>query len=174
MERASAEKIIEAMMDRYRDLVFSICLRITGDWFAAEDLTQETFLSAWRNLDRFDGKNEKAWLARIAANRAVDYNRSAERKGTPAGEELLEAAPGREEDSPERIFGSREAVEAVARACGSMTDALRDTATDHFIRGLNASEIASLRGLPLKTVQSRIRRSRQILRNMMRKEELMP
>ena len=48
------------MVHKYQNLVFSICVKMTGDYFAAEDLTQETFLSAYQHKEEFDGKNEKA------------------------------------------------------------------------------------------------------------------
>ena len=51
---------ISELMDRYQNLILSVCYKMTGDYFAAQDLTQETFLSAYRNLERFDGGNEKA------------------------------------------------------------------------------------------------------------------
>ena len=69
------------MVHKYQNLVFSICVKMTGDHFAAEDLTQETFLSAYRHKEEFDGKNEKAWLCRIASNKCIDYSRQAARRG---------------------------------------------------------------------------------------------
>ena len=42
--------------------MFTLCYRMVGNYFEAQDLTQETFLSAWSALDRFDGQHEKAWL----------------------------------------------------------------------------------------------------------------
>lgn len=174
MERQDAEKMLISMMDRYRNLVFSVCLKITGDWFAAEDLTQETFLSAWKNLDGFDGKNEKAWLARIAANKAVDHNRAASGRVVLAGEHPPEEAAPEKDSSPEKIFDSREVFRRVEAACSSLSGAMKDTATDHFIRGMSASQISSERGLPLKTVQSRLRRSRLLIRNILEKEGITP
>lgn len=174
MERQDAEKMLISMMDRYRNLVFSVCLKITGDWFAAEDLTQETFLSAWKNLDGFDGKNEKAWLARIAANKAVDHNRAASGREVFAGEHPPEEAAPEKDSSPEKIFDSREVFRRVEVACSSLSGAMKDTATDHFIRGMSASQISSERGLPLKTVQSRLRRSRLLIRNILEKEGITP
>ena len=76
---------ISALMDRYQNLIFSICYQMTGDYFAAEDLTQDTFVSAYRNLEQFDGSYEKAWLCRIAANKCTDYLKSAKRRSEPAG-----------------------------------------------------------------------------------------
>lgn len=53
------EEKLKELMDGYSKLVFSICYRLTNDYFTAEDLTQETFLSAYSSLDRFDGRNER-------------------------------------------------------------------------------------------------------------------
>ena len=64
------EEKLKELMDGYSKLVFSICYRLTNDYFTAEDLTQETFLSAYSSLDRFDGRNERAWLSRIATKRS--------------------------------------------------------------------------------------------------------
>ena len=47
-------------MDQYKNLVFSVCLKLTGDHFTAEDITQETFIAAYRHLEDFDGRDEKA------------------------------------------------------------------------------------------------------------------
>ena len=65
------------MIDQYDKLIFSICYKLTGDYFMAEDLMQETFLTAYQKYNTFDGNNEKAWLSRIAANKSIDYLRSA-------------------------------------------------------------------------------------------------
>ena len=53
------EEKLKELMDGYSKLVFSICYRLTNDYFTAEDLTQETFLSVYSSLDRFDGRNER-------------------------------------------------------------------------------------------------------------------
>ena len=46
----SKEKLIE-LMSTYKNLVFSVCLKLTGDYFAAEDITQETFISAYEHIN---------------------------------------------------------------------------------------------------------------------------
>ena len=71
------------MVDTYQNLVFSVCYKVTRDYFAAEDLAQETFLSAYKNLDGFEGGNEKAWLCRIATNKGIDYLRGSGRRAVP-------------------------------------------------------------------------------------------
>ena len=48
------QDILTQMMHDYQNLVFSVCVKMTGDYFAAEDISQETFISAYRHLGEFD------------------------------------------------------------------------------------------------------------------------
>ena len=56
---------LSLLIEKYQNLIFSICLKMTKDYFASEGLTQETFLSAFRHFKTFDGENEKAWICII-------------------------------------------------------------------------------------------------------------
>lgn len=53
-----------------------VCFIYLKDASQAEDATQETFIKAWRHMDKWDGQAEKAWLMRIAVNTCHDYHRS--------------------------------------------------------------------------------------------------
>ena len=84
------------MVQKYQALVYTVCHQLVPDAGDAQDLTQETFLAAWRAIDRCPPGYEKQWLARIASNKAKDYLRSAwvRRVNTPGDEVLaLEGAP---------------------------------------------------------------------------------
>ena len=96
MTRASActEEKLSELIDTYDKLVFSICYKLTGDYFMAEDLMQETFLSAFQKYDSFDGSNEKAWICRIATNKSIDYMRSAGRRSVPTEDAFFETGGG--------------------------------------------------------------------------------
>lgn len=73
-----------AIVLRYQDHVFSLVLRMLTHREAAEDVTQEAFVSAWRHIDTFRGGSFRSWLFTIAANRARDELRKGVRPPPPA------------------------------------------------------------------------------------------
>ena len=85
-----------ALVQKYQGLVYTVCHQLVPDAGDAQDLAQETFLAAWRAIDRCPPGYEKQWLARIASNKAKDHLRSAwvRRVNTPGDDVLaLEGAP---------------------------------------------------------------------------------
>ena len=66
-----------AMVQKYQSLVYTVCHQLVPDAGDAQDLTQETFLAAWRAIDRCPPGYAKQWLARIAYKKAKEYLSSA-------------------------------------------------------------------------------------------------
>lgn len=64
-------------MIQYEKLVFTVCYQLVHDYHESQNLTQETFLAAYRHIDTYQGENYKPWLIRIASNKAKDYLKSA-------------------------------------------------------------------------------------------------
>lgn len=160
------------LMGEYQNLLFSICLKMTGDYFAAEDIVQETFLSVYRHLDQFDGANEKAWLCRIASNRCIDYLNSAEQKNISMAEEELPETESEAED-PLRICTNRHLQEELERCCHLLSPPYNRVAQQYFIQGRTAAEISAGEKIPLKTAQTQIYRARDQLKKIYRKEMLL-
>lgn len=169
MDRIDSREQLTRMMEQYTNLVFSICVKMTNDYFAAEDLTQETFLSALKNLSSFDGENEKAWLCRIASNKCIDYNRQAARKVISTEDEMLETKQSKQ-GLPEPSFLELEVREQLVEACGRLKPPYDVIARLYFVEEYKADEIAQLQKKNIKTVQTQIYRARGILRKIYGKE----
>ncbi|MEG1292218.1 MAG: sigma-70 family RNA polymerase sigma factor [Lachnospiraceae bacterium] len=153
-------------MDTYQRLVYSICFKMTGNQFDAEDLTQETFLSVYKNLGTFQRDYEKAWVCRIASNKALDYLKSAGRRSEPKEEvyfeELKDSKAG-----PEETYLHQESKKYVYTICQSLKSPYKEIATEHFYKEKSAKEIAQETGKGLKTIQTQIYRAKAMLRKCM-------
>jgi RNA polymerase sigma-70 factor (TIGR02960 family) len=83
--QAGDSDAFDELTDPFRRELRVHCYRILGSFQDAEDLLQETLLSAWQALDRFDGRSLRAWLYRIATNRCLNYLRASSRRPTIIG-----------------------------------------------------------------------------------------
>ena len=161
---------ISALIDQYQNLIFSICYRTIGDYFAAEDLTQDTFLSAYRSLNTFDGENEKAWLCRIAVNKCTDYLKSAKRRSEPM--DLADMPELQSRDGlPEQEAYEKSVRNILLAFCRDLKDPYGEVAVLYFHEENSPEEIAKKLHRKLKTVQTQIYRARSMLQEMYRKEE---
>ena len=159
-------------MNQYQNLIFSICLKLTGDYFVAEDLTQETFISAYQHLDQSRQGEEKAWLCRIASNKSIDYVRKAERKVQSVTEEELHNLAVPMDEEPLRHTLNSVLLEELRVCCSNLSPPYREIAIAHFLEGKTAKEIAGETKASVHTVKSQIYRAREMLKKSYRKELL--
>ncbi len=164
------EQRFQAVVDQYAAYVFTICYQMVCDYHEAQNLAQDTFLSAYTHLDQCPEAALKPWLARIAANKARDYLKSAYRRrvlveGEPSA---VRAAGG---PTPETLALTREGVWEIRGLIAGLREPYRLVATLYFLEERSTAEIAELTGRPPKTVQTQLRRARGILQKRVRKGE---
>jgi len=156
------------LVDRYERTVYNLCFRLLGDRSAAEDATQEAFLSAYRALPRFEGGSFRAWLLRIAANQSRDELRRRRRRPASSLESLL-ADPTRREPSTEDEAPRRAEQRARERALQEMLKRLpfeqRLVVILIDVQGRSYEETAEVLGEAIGTVKSRLFRARRKLRD---------
>jgi RNA polymerase sigma-70 factor, ECF subfamily len=181
MERTEAivvERAREGDADAFRELVesysaklFRLAWRITGDEQSAEDAVQETFLRAYRSLDRFDARSQfGTWLHRIAVNAALDLARKqqrhrARREDWPEeanGEPVPSPAPG-----PERIALSLEVERAVRSGMAELSAMERTAFVLRHFEGRSIAEICEQLGLGASAGKQAIFRAVKKLRRVL-------
>jgi RNA polymerase sigma-70 factor, ECF subfamily len=152
---AGDDAAIRALYARFSRPVYTMGKRLLGSREAAEELTQDVFLTAWRKAARFDPARGRlsTWLMTIAHNLAVDRLRRETGVARPTLVLVDEVpdAPGVDE---EWLLMERDAA---MRALSTLSDAERRLLTRAYFRGMTAREIAESDGVPLGTVKTRLR-----------------
>lgn len=156
----------------HQERVFNLTFRILGEMEAAEDAAQETFIAAFRGLNRYRGGSFKAWLLRIATNACYDELRRRQRRPTvplePVNEddELVES-PAWIADTgelPEEAAERQELKRAIQLCLDDLPLEFRTVVALVDLQGLDYLEAAQAIHKPVGTVKSRLARARQRLR----------
>lgn len=162
------EEYFSYLVKQYEKLVYSICYKTTGNQFDAQDLTQDTFLSAYRNLDHFDRAHERAWICRIASNTALDYLKSSQRK-IVCEEESFFVDVKDTHAGPEETLLQQESGQYVMHVCQELKSPYKEVALEHFYKEKTAAQIAAEQGKNLKTVQTQIYRAKAMIKKKLQK-----
>jgi RNA polymerase sigma-70 factor (ECF subfamily) len=152
-------RAFELLFDRHGGAAFSLAYRMVGDRVAAEDISQEAFLSIWRSRMRYDSArgSVRTWVLGIVHNRAIDALRrgaSYERR-----REQLEVVEERHE-APERTdveAARREEARSVHSALDALPPDQRRTIELAYFAGFSHSQIAELLDEPIGTIKGRMR-----------------
>jgi RNA polymerase sigma-70 factor (ECF subfamily) len=146
---------LEALFRHHWPAAYRAAYLVVHDAAAAEDIAQEAFLAAVRNLDRFDRRRPFGpWLHRIVVNRAIDWARMRALRPEARGDALAGVA------APEQA----EVAEGVLEAIRSLSPEHRAVIVLRYLLEYTPGEIARLLDLPRGTVNSRLRRALDALR----------
>jgi RNA polymerase sigma-70 factor, ECF subfamily len=158
----------EALLRRYERQIFAFTYRMMGGNAAdADDLTQETFIKAYRALDRTtDLLHVSAWLHRIAANSCRDEWRRRRRAGCQPWDATIHEAmlPSRPEENPESLMLQKEADERVQAVLNRMKPRNKQALILREYGGLSCEEIGAIMGVSHKAVKSTLFRAREEFR----------
>jgi RNA polymerase sigma-70 factor, ECF subfamily len=150
----------EVFYDRHGGAAYSLAYRIVGERAAAEDVTQEAFVSIWRSGARYDRArgSVRSWMLGIVRNRAIDLLRSCSSRAPKLGfddEAVLEQRPADELTDVEAL--RRETAREVRGALDELPGEQSKVIELAYFGGFSQSEIASMVGVPLGTVKGRMR-----------------
>ena len=160
---------LSTLVGQYERLVYTVCFRMIQDASSAEDLTQETFLSAYLHLDTMPVGYEKQWLMRIAVNKAKDYLGSAYRRRMmfPGDDTMPEGTSPPAEDE---AFSQRGAAE-IAELIRNMRQPYRPVCELCLLEERSPEEAAAALGRPVKTIHTQLARGKRVLREMIERRE---
>lgn len=162
--RAGSEVDLEILFRRHWAQAYRTALLIVHDHAAAEDIAQEGFLAALRHLDRFDVRRRFGpWLAKIVANRAIDWTRMRAARRETTTVTMPEAAAGAEAE-----IGT---IEELLHQLGRLSPEHRAVIVLRYVGDLSPGEIARALDIPRGTVNSRLRRGLDQLGEQMTGEE---
>ena len=166
------------LVQQHQHQVYNLALRMLSEPAIAEDIAQETFLSAFRNLHTFHAGNFNAWLLRIAANAGRDYLRSAQVRRNISLEMLLDNpgfAPRASDEAPEDYTLRRELVGVIQHGLSTLSVDQRLALALVDIQGFGYEEAAQIVGIPVGTLKSRLSRARLAMRDqLLAQRELLP
>lgn len=172
----------DQLVNLYKDRIYNYVARMVHDPIEAEDIAQEAFVKAYRNLPSFRGASTfQTWLYRIASNLTIDsVRRRRRRENTCSLDAPLDTDEGQmareQEDAstpgPVRDLETAELQRQVHRAITQLSPKLRSVVVLYELQGLSYEEIADILGCPLGTVKSRLFNARMELRQ--RLQDILP
>lgn len=155
--------------------VYNVALKLLGDEREAEDVLQETFLSAFESLDRFKGRSRlSTWLYRIAYNASLMRLRKRKQMVTFSLDQPVSDDGDAPPESPHLVDWSgipddqlltAEAREEMDRAIAELPETLRSTFVLRDVQGLSGAETAEILGISVQAVKNRLHRARLRLRD---------
>lgn len=169
--RSGDARAFDSLARAHERALYSHVARILGPGADAEDVVQDALVSAWRSMRGFEGTSFKAWLFRIARNRAIDVIRAQKRRaelpldppdddGDPSWAEPVAGGPELTD-----IAAGHEACAAVEAALARVPVEQRDALLLRDVEGFSYEEIAAITVSEIGTVKSRIHRARVTVRN---------
>ncbi|MDO3676681.1 RNA polymerase sigma factor [Paenibacillus ehimensis] len=152
------------IIDKYKGRVFSLLRRMLGHSPDMQDIAQEVFIKAYNHLNEYTpGHSFSAWLYRIAANRCIDELRKRKRRPDITGFD----AEFMQGETPETAYLEKERRQALEQRIMELDQSQRAVFVMRYVQHLSYQEMAERLSVPISTVQMRLYRARQKLRESM-------
>lgn len=154
--RKGDSRAFAALVDAHQQAVRGFLRRFTGHWADSDDVAQEAFVTAWRKLDRFEGRSSfRSWVSGVAFRIARDAKRAHGRANVRDADWLAQQDEASEAPIEDRI--------ALDRAMAQLPEEQRAAVALCLGEGFSHSEAAAILKLPLGTVKSHVARGRERL-----------
>lgn len=158
------QSAFEQILSRYKNLVYSIVLRMINDSEQANDLAQEIFIKIYKNLDKYSPEFKfSTWLIRISTNHIIDFRRK--KKQEIISIDDVTAYEPVDLKTPENVYIDKERKKSLAKAIELLPDMYKVPIVLYHMNSLSYQEISTIINEPLSKVKNRIFRGRKMLKN---------
>ena len=159
------KELFAELVRRYKNLVYSVVVRMVNDRDEADDLAQDVFLKVYRNLDKYYPDYKfSTWVIRISTNHVIDYRRK-NRLDTQSLDDVEYDTLVAAGSSPEADYLKKELKEMLDKTVAALPDMYRVPIMLYHEQGLSYQEIADIIEQPLSKVKNRIFRGRKMLKD---------
>jgi RNA polymerase sigma-70 factor (ECF subfamily) len=155
------------LVERYKSMLFSLAYRMLGDQDAANDMAQESFISAYVGLKDFHhGSKFSTWLCQILMNKCRDYLRAGKNKVSVDEIADLRSDP---KATPEETASAHQTSDAVQKALDGLSPEYREVIVLKHLEELDYHEISQILGASIPALKVRAYRGREMLRKLLDK-----
>ena len=160
----------DTLVAHYEQFVFSAAYSFLRNRQAAEDVTQDVFVSAYRRLASFEGRSAfGTWLRKITFHQCIDYRRRQQSRPASSFDEGMIQIADAHAATPAHIAEGNELVQGVRAAIDTLSDEQRNIIVLREMQGLDYAEIADILRIPVGTVRSRLHRARLELKDVLQR-----
>ena len=174
-QRAYAE-----LMERYRDAIYYMLLKMVNNTADAEDLTIEAFGKAFKNIKQYTANFAfSTWLFKIASNNAIDFMRKKKLNNVSIDETLrdTDAIPVNirsEQPTPEERLITEQKIVMLRSIVAKLKPRYRKLVELRYFYEYTYEEISAEMGLPIGTVKAQLFRARELLQNLLKENNIQP
>lgn len=162
-------EMFEQIVLDYQNIVFTVCLNVVRNNGDAENIAQETFLTAYRSLSGFRGGNLKSWLCRIAVNKSIDFKR---RQSKIVFEDLeAHTYETSDENDVAELLEQKENADRLNSILTFIPEKYSSVVKAFYYERLPVREIAKRRNLPEKTVETQLYRAKKLIKERWSEDE---
>ena len=174
------QKAYTELMERYRDAIYFMLLKMVNNASDAEDLTIEAFGKAFRNIRQYTANFAfSTWLFKIASNNAIDFMRRKKLNNVSIDETLrdTDAMPiniRSEQPTPEESMISEQKIVMLRSIVSKLKPRYRKLVELRYFYEYSYEEISEEMGLPIGTVKAQLFRARELLQNVLKENQIQP
>lgn len=154
------------LVERHKNMLYNVAFRMLGDVEAAHDITQESFISAYRALQDFKKKSKfSTWLYTITINKCKDYLKS--KKPHIPIDDISEMVTSTKEN-PEEELNKKQLLKGLQKALNALPEDYREVIVLKHIEGLDYREMEAILGVNINALKVRTHRGREMLKRLLK------